>query len=80
MNSDREMEGAPSWLKWTMTFINRIGFPIFAFMLMWYYSFVSLKRVQEAIEHNTAILTEAVEKNSGAIRDLRHFLQKRIDD
>lgn len=39
----------PQKLKWTMTFINRVGFPIVAFAMMYYLCFNTLKEQSKAI-------------------------------
>lgn len=39
----------PDSAKWMAAFINRIGFPIFAFCLLAYFYFVGLKQNTEAI-------------------------------
>ena len=39
----------PDSAKWIAAFINRIGFPIFAFCLLAYFYFVGLKQNTEAI-------------------------------
>ncbi len=41
----------PIWMKWSANFINRIGFPIFAFCILSYFYFVGLQK-------NTAVIGE----------------------
>lgn len=41
----------PDSAKWMAAFINRIGFPIFAFCLLSYFYFVGLKQNTEAINN-----------------------------
>jgi hypothetical protein len=48
----------PKFLKLTMAFIDRIGFPVLAFILMFYMSFVSITKVTCAVSENTKALTE----------------------
>jgi hypothetical protein len=49
-----ELNDIPRWLKWVMTFIDRVGFPILAFLLMWY-------MVATIIEKNTVTLSNVVQ-------------------
>jgi hypothetical protein len=51
-----EDKDIPVWLKWTFTAINRIGFPIVAFILMWYMCEISIARVVGTVEQNTVVL------------------------
>ena len=46
------------FLKDAMTFIDRVGFPIFAFILMTIICFVSLDRMNKAIYANTQAIGE----------------------
>jgi hypothetical protein len=48
----------PHWLKWVFITINRVGFPILAFLLMWKMCNESIAKVQVAIEQNTVVLME----------------------
>lgn len=40
----------PRWLGWTLTSINRVGFPIVAFFFMWYFATVSMKKFSDAMD------------------------------
>jgi len=48
----------PRWLKWVFVTINRVGFPIVAFILMWYMSQVSITKVISSLDQNTIVLME----------------------
>ena len=48
----------PRWLRWTFIAINRVGFPIVAFGLMWYMAEVSIIKVISTVEQNTTVLAE----------------------
>ena len=55
--SDQQKFGdIPSWMRFLMIFIDRVGFPILAFLLMSYMSFVSIARVTDALLKNTELL------------------------
>lgn len=47
----------PAVLKYLMVFIDRVGFPIVAFLIMTYLCFVSLRELGKTIEGNTQALT-----------------------
>ena len=46
-----ELRTVPEWLKYAMAFIDRVGFPVMAFLLMFYLCFRTLT-------DNTTVLTE----------------------
>jgi hypothetical protein len=52
-----ELNDIPRWLKWVMTFIDRVGFPILAFLLMWY-------MVTTTIDKNTLALNNLVQSQN----------------
>lgn len=47
----------PKAMKLTMLFIDRVGFPTMAFLLMAYMCFVTLSKVTGALLENTKVLT-----------------------
>lgn len=47
----------PKYLRWGMVFIDRVGFPIVAFLLMCYMCFVSLKNLNDVLTQNTGVLS-----------------------
>jgi hypothetical protein len=48
----------PKWLKLIMAFIDRVGFPVMAFLLMWYMSSVSIAKINCTLETVTKMLGE----------------------
>lgn len=48
----------PKTLKLVMIFIDRVGFPVLAFILMFFMSYTSLAKVTKAMEENTKALVE----------------------
>lgn len=54
----------PKWMKLIMLFIDRVGFPVLAFCLMFYMSYVSLSKATDAISENTKALTEFATKSN----------------
>lgn len=48
----------PKTLKLVMLFIDRVGFPVLAFILMFFMSYTSLAKVTKAMEENTRALVE----------------------
>lgn len=54
-DEDRDI---PRWLKWTFIAINRVGFPIVAFILIWYTQNVTAVKMVASIEQNTLVLME----------------------
>lgn len=52
---EKEFDMPPA-AKWIAAFINRIGFPIFAFCIMTYMCFVSLRDMSKNIQTNTSVI------------------------
>lgn len=50
----------PKW-KLAATFINRIGFPILAFLIMAYVCLVSLREVHQALEATNVTLSKILQ-------------------
>ena len=48
----------PQWMRFLMVFIDRVGFPVIAFCLMFYMAYASLDKVSVAIASNTVALTK----------------------
>lgn len=48
----------PLFLKLIMVFIDRVGFPILAFIAIYWLSFSSISKTSEAIQRNTEALIE----------------------
>lgn len=77
----------PRTMKLLMTFIDRIGFPILAFLLMAYMFFVNQAKMNEAMRENTlalgAVATQVREHNEWAheaFKTLRYGRSRRPDD
>jgi hypothetical protein len=49
-------EEIPRWLKWFFITVNRVGFPVVAFVLMWYICQVSIAKVVVSVDQNTIVL------------------------
>lgn len=62
-----EAQDMPSYLRWSMTFINRIGFPAVAFLIMAYMCFVTIDKQRMASEAQTRAIIEL----TAAVRDLK---------
>jgi hypothetical protein len=61
----------PPWLKWTLTAINRVGFPVVAFGAMTYLCFVTLKEQSKSINqlNETLIkMTASLDNNSESVK------------
>jgi len=54
----------PKLLRLVMMFIDRVGFPILAFILMFYMSFYSIQRITVAITENTKAFTSFASSSS----------------
>lgn len=52
-----DMEELPKSLRYAMIFIDRVGFPTLAFLLMSYICFVSLKEQAAAMSEISQVLT-----------------------
>lgn len=46
----------PGWLRLVMLFIDRVGFPVLAFILLFFVCFVSIDKATSAIQDNTKAL------------------------
>lgn len=55
----------PNMVRWAATFINRVGFPIFAFCVLAYFYFVGLQK-------NTKVI--------GELRDVMMAVKMSLDD
>lgn len=54
-DEDKEI---PVWLRWTFVTINRVGFPIVAFLLMFWMCTEAITKVTASVEQNTLVLLE----------------------
>lgn len=58
-----ELRDAPKWLRWSMAFINRVGFPIVVCIFLAWLCLFKMEEGRESVERNTGaiqMLTEAV--------------------
>jgi hypothetical protein len=85
MASDFEL---PNALKVIMAFVDRVGFPILAFVLMFYFAFFSLQKATDALVENTKVLSttssisqemlRVVQTNQGVLMaDMKCLLTKK---
>lgn len=58
MMNPKEFEYLPKMLRVVMIFIDRVGFPVLAFIMMFVLCVVYVNRNTEAIMKNTEVLTE----------------------
>lgn len=68
MNGNGELPGA---LRMTMVFIDRVGFPILAFLLMFIYAFYSLGKMTDTL---SALITTINEKSTLATSEHREIV------
>jgi hypothetical protein len=76
---EEEFKAIPDWLKWLMTFINRIGFPILVSIMFFYLYVVSLKQVRDNMDTNTTHLVTAIQENTAAMQAVKRILLKRYE-
>ena len=72
-------EEIPRSLRLIMVFIDRVGFPVMAFLMMFYMSTVSLERQTTALQANTKAITE-LSVNSLAFHDQVKADHARMDE
>jgi hypothetical protein len=48
----------PKIFRYITTFIDRVGFPILAFLIMAYICFVSLEGMKKSLNENTSVIKE----------------------
>lgn len=63
----------PANVKVLMTFINRVGFPIFAFILMFGVAMYTLLKITPTIQQNTQALSGV----QSAVTELRETIKDR---
>ena len=68
-DEDKEI---PVWLRWAFVTINRVGFPIVAFVMMWYLCNVSITKVTNSLEQNTLVLLEVRDTLSRVEPNYKH--------
>lgn len=70
----RGLENAPDWLKWTMDFINRIGFPIAVCVYLGYQALNDRPKMIEALTNFNVTLEKmnrSLDENTDALKRLR---------
>jgi len=70
----RGLENAPDWLKWTMDFINRIGFPIAVCIYLGYQSLTVRPQIVDVLNKFTLTMESmdhSIKENTNALRDLK---------
>ena len=78
MEHDRESD-IPNWLKWSLNAFNRAGFPAFAFGLICYICFVTIKEQTRAIEDFKSVIqsmTTAIERNTSSVERMTQALYR----
>lgn len=75
MNHERS-DDMPQYLKWAMTFINRIGFPIVVCAWLAYQQFVSGKETIKALEGFKDVMIQVKDTLEQQNRILRHHSLK----
>lgn len=71
---ETRMDGAPSWLLWTMTFINRIGFPIAVAIYLGYMQLNAMPKIVDALNTMSATMgkvQESIRDNSEILRRIK---------
>jgi hypothetical protein len=62
--------GINGFFKIIMTFIDRVGFPILAFLIISYICFISLKELTTAVQDNKIVISElkgCMDRNTQAV-------------
>ena len=59
----------PKFMKLVMLFIDRVGFPVLAFILMFFMSYVSLNKITTALQENSKVLTGLCIQVSTGLQD-----------
>lgn len=74
---DSGMNELPKTLRLLMVFIDRVGFPVLAFLLMFFYAYQTLNKMTVAVSEMTANIKLLSDKNTSqndaiirAIRDV----------
>jgi hypothetical protein len=71
MNHER-MDDLPQYLKWGMTFINRVGFPILVCAWLAYQQFVAGKETLKALQDFREVMIQVKDTLEQQNRILRH--------
>lgn len=78
MRMDHERsDDMPLWMKWALTSFNRAGFPAFAFVVISYICFVTIKEQTKAIEEFKGVFTQmssSIERNTASVEKMTNAL------
>lgn len=85
MKEANEFRDAPSWLVWTMTFINRVGFPVAVSIYLGWLQVKAVPKLTNAIQDINLTMQKverAVSENTDVIRSLNgpHISRRRRAD
>lgn len=72
MMQHERQEDLPQYLKWVMTFINRVGFPIMVCMWLAYQQFVSGRETVKALQDFKEVMISVKETLEQQNKILRH--------
>lgn len=50
LDMERRLDDVPQWMKIGMLFIERVGFPTVAFLLIYYVCYVSISRMTDTLQ------------------------------
>lgn len=65
----------PGYVKWVMTFIERVGFPILVCIWLGYQQFISDKQIVKALQDFKEVMTKMTNTIEQQNRILRHKQQ-----
>jgi hypothetical protein len=69
---DEEINGnIPKWLKWTLVAIDRVGFPIIAFIMMFYMAITGVHEMTTAIADNSRTTSTALAENTKSLVEFK---------
>lgn len=63
----------PDWLKWSLAVFNRAGFPAFAFVVITYICFITLKDQTKAIDQFKDVMTQmtnSIDRNTASVQQM----------
>lgn len=58
MDPAEKITGLPALLRYIMVFIDRVGFPVLAFLLMFYIAFSSNDKMTKVLQENTSAMVK----------------------
>lgn len=69
-------EDLPQYLKWTMTFINRVGFPILVCIWLAYQQFILEKEIIKNLQANREVMLQMKESIEAQSRIFKFIMVK----